>query len=373
MEIKNLSLLNFRNYEKQRVSFESGLNLLYGSNGQGKTNVLEAVYFLLTGKSYRVRQEKELILWDQKSFYLHATCSVLDRIISLESYYEPGKKVMKVNQIACKRLSDYVGIVNAVFFSPDDLSIIKKGPNERRRFLDLLISQIKPSHISLLNSYLRIIKQKNNLLKNEKNIFLLKSQLEIWNQQLIDIGSKIIINRAEFTERLNNHSQKIFKDIFSPNYNLSLNYFSLGKKDVSQALKVFPEILENKLLTEIERRTVIIGPHRDDLLIDLNGKPAKMFASQGQQRTMVLCLKLSEMEIIFNEKGDYPILLLDDVLSELDEYRRKFLINYIDNSARQTLITMTDLEKSLFKKGKAIYQIINGTIRRENNVSSFGK
>lgn len=373
MEIKNLTLYNFRNYENQKISFESGLNLLCGSNGQGKTNILEAVNFLLTGKSYRVKQENELILWGHRNFYLHATCQVQDRLISLESYYEPRKKVMKINQVACKRLSDYVGTVNAVFFSPDDLSIIKKGPNERRRFLDVLISQVKPSHVSLLNSYYKIIKQKNNLLKNEKDLQSLKRQIEVWNEQLLDIGSKIIINRGEFVEKLNHLCQKIFKNIFFPTFNIDLTYYSLGKKDISQALKSFPAMLESKLDTEIERKTVVIGPHRDDLLIDINGKPAKLFASQGQQRSAVLCLKLGEMEIILKEKGDHPILLLDDVLSELDEHRRRFLIEYIDNSVQQTLITMTDLDKKLIGKENAVYQVINGTIRRESNVSSFRK
>jgi DNA replication and repair protein RecF len=244
MEVKNLNLYNFRNYSNQKIFFEKGINLLCGPNGQGKTNILEAINFLLTGKSYRVKQENELIRWGQENFYINASCQVLNKIITLESYYQPGKKVMKINQVACKRLSDYVGTVNAVFFSPDDLSIIKKSPYERRRFLDLLIAQIKPGHVLLLNTYLKIIKQKNKLLKTEKRKDLLKQQLEVWNEQLADIGTKIIINRGEFTERLNDICKIIFKDIFSPNNYFNLIYYSLGKKDISEAIKVFPNCLK---------------------------------------------------------------------------------------------------------------------------------
>ncbi len=365
MIIKNFSLYNFRNYNEQKIDFQQGINLLIGSNGQGKTNILEGINYLLTGKSYRVKQENELILWGKDKFYLQASCLVNDRLIKLESYYETGKKVMKINQLACKRLSDYVGTVNAVFFSPDDLNIIKKSPNERRRFLDILIAQVKPAHVSLLNSYLKIIKQKNILLRHEKRIDLLKGQIQAWNEQLVEIGSKIIINRGVFTEKLNNYCRTIFKSIFSVDDDIDLVYSSLGKKDINEALSIFPEILEIKMMLEIEKKTVIIGPHRDDLLIDLNGKAAKLFASQGQQRSMVLCLKLAEMEIILKEKGDYPILLLDDVLSELDEFRREYLIEYIDSANKQTIITMTGADQKIVNRKKAVYQVTNGSIRRE--------
>lgn len=364
MYIKNLYLKNFRNYKEQNIDFQQGINLLIGSNGQGKTNIIEAVNYLLTGKSHRIKQEEELILWEENNFYLKAIFNVVDRDINLESYYEPRKKVMKINRLSCKKLSDYVGTVNAVFFSPDDLNIIKKGPQERRRFLDHLISQLKPSHIPLLNSYLRIIRQKNILLKTEKNHNLLKSQVQAWNEQLIDLGSKIIKNRWEYTERLNEFCCPIFNRIFSHECNMNLIYLTTGKT-LEEALAIFPEYISKKTAQEIERRAVLVGPHRDDLQIIFNNKSAKLFASQGQQRALVLCLKLAEMEIILTDKGEYPILLLDDVLSELDSYRRQYLMNYIRSSQKQTIITMTDLEEELITSDTTIFEVCQGKIRRK--------
>ncbi|MGI6450802.1 MAG: DNA replication/repair protein RecF [Desulfitobacteriia bacterium] len=365
MKISNYMLHNFRNYAEQTIELQTGINLLVGLNGQGKTNALEGIYYLATGKSYRVKEERELILWGKKSFYLKGSFQTADRLLTLESYFEAGKKVMKVNQLACKRLSDYVGTINAVFFSPEDLNIVKKGPIERRRFLDLLIAQLRPSHIALLNNYLKIIKQKNNLLKNERNLQVLHSQLPVWNEQLVAVGSKIITNRWELTAILNKYCRPIFKSIFSPEDNINLNYLSLNKRSLEEALQAFPEILEKRMTQEIERRAVLIGPHRDELLIDLNGKAARLYASQGQQRTIVLCLKLAEMEIILNKKGEYPILLLDDVLSELDEERRRYLLDYINTAEKQTIITMTEADKKIINKNTAIYKVLRGSIRRE--------
>lgn len=364
MYIKDLYLKNFRNYREQNIKFEQGINLLIGSNGQGKTNVIEAINYLLTGKSYRIKQEEELILWEENSFYLKAIFNVVDRDISQESYFQPRKKVMKINQLACKKLSDYVGTVNAVFFSPDDLNIIKKGPQERRRFLDHLICQLRPSHIPLLNSYLRIIRQKSILLKTEKNYNLLKSQIQVWNEQLINLGSKVITNRWEFTDRLNEYCNPIFNQIFSHDINMELTYLTTGKT-LQEALDIFPDYVFKKRDQEIERRAVLVGPHRDDLQILFNNKSAKLFASQGQQRALVLCLKLAEMEIILTEKGEYPILLLDDVLSELDIQRRQYLMSYIKASPKQTIITMTDLEEDLITSDITMFEVYQGKIRRD--------
>lgn len=365
MHIIDFYLTNFRNYKEQRVTFEPGINLLIGPNGQGKTNVLEGITYLITGKSSRIKSENDLMQWGEKNFYLSASFRVLDRQLKLESFYEPGKKVMKINQLACKRLSDYIGTVNSVSFSPDDLNIVKKGPNERRRFIDLLIAQIKPSHIALLNSYIRIIHQKNILLRTEKNVTHLKNQIQAWNEQIIDIGTRIIINRSEMTGKLNDHCHRIFKNIFSDADQLELNYHALGKKDNRQAINDFPEMLEKKMIQEIERKAVLIGPHRDDVIILLNGNDTRLFASQGQQRSIVLSLKLSEMEIIRDEKHEYPILLLDDVLSELDEIRREYLIDYIHSSQKQTIITMTGADDRIINNKTAVYNVLNGNIRRK--------
>lgn len=365
MDIKSFKLHNFRNYDDQQLVFHKGVNLLIGPNGQGKTNALEGIYYLLTGKSYRVKQENELIFWGEKSFYLQGSFGLLERVLQLESYFENGKKVMKINQLAAKRLSDYVGVVNAVFFSPDDLDIVKRSPHERRRFLDLLITQIKPSHISLLNAYLRIIKQKNNLLKQEKNLKSLQSQLAVWNDQLVETGRKLILERWEFTEKLNTYCRPIFNSIFSKDDQMQLNYLSLGKRNPEEALVFLPEVLEKRMNQEIEKKAVLFGPHRDDLLIDLNGKAARVYASQGQQRSLVLCLKLGEMEIIYNHKEEYPILLLDDVLSELDEYRREYLLDTISSSGKQTIITMTGADEKIINNHTKVFRILDGKVKEE--------
>ncbi|NLP43979.1 MAG: DNA replication/repair protein RecF [Peptococcaceae bacterium] len=366
MYIKNLFLHNFRNYREQKVEFDHGINLLIGPNAQGKTNALEAIYYLITGKSYRVRKENELILWGAKNFYLKSTFKVQDLLLNLESYYEPNKKIMKINQVPCRRLSDYVGTVNAVFFSPDDLEIIKNSPTERRRFLDLLISQLKPSHIALLNSYLKVLRQKKSLLRREIKTRAFKEELLVWNQQLVDIGSKIILNRLEFTKKLNEYALPIFQSIFPGDNTLELVYYSLNRKDIEGVLADFSAILENKMAQEIERKTILVGPHRDDLLIEINGRPARSFASQGQQRVIVLCLKMAEMEIILNEKGEYPILLLDDVLSELDGKRRQYLLEYIYSTRKQTIITMTEADDNIESEQATIFQVLQGKIRRCN-------
>jgi DNA replication and repair protein RecF len=366
MFINNLSLNNFRNYEKQEVIFTNGINILVGSNGQGKTNVLEGIYYLLTGKSYRVSHESELIHWGQKNFYLKANFLAYGRKYCLESYYEKGKKAIKINNVACQKLSEYVGMINVVFFTPDDLNIIKSGPLERRRFIDLLIAQIKPSHIALLNTYIRIIKQKNNLLKSRSNKTDINDQLAIWNEQLIEVGTKIIENRFDIAEKLQTQCSQMFSQVFGCQEDMDLQYISLGKRGLKETLAYFPEALEKYREAEIEKRAVLVGPHRDDIIISINGRLARYYASQGQQRSLVLCLKLAEMEIINSKKEEYPILLLDDVLSELDENRRQYLMEYIISSSIQTMITATDLSQAEKQKEGSIYRVKQGTIRRES-------
>lgn len=366
MHISKLSLYNFRNYHTEEVQFEPRINLLIGSNGQGKTNILESIYYLSAGKSYRIKKADDLISWNENSFYLKADFFVHNRQLKLESYYEPGKKVMKINQSSCKRLSDYVGTVNAVFFSPDDLAIVKKNPQERRRFIDYLLSQVKPSYIHLLNSYLRILYQKNTLLKTEKDQTLLKNQLQIWNEQLAETGRKIIQYRWEIIVKLNSFCQPIFREIFAPQDKMELRYLTYAKT-LEDSLALLPLILEKRMKQEIVRKAVLIGPHKDDLLITLNGKVARTYASQGQQRALVLCLKLAEMEIVLEEKKEYPILLLDDVLSELDKYRRNYLLNYLKTRPEQAIITMTDPESSLLSPHETTsYKVDQGRIRRIN-------
>ena len=361
MEIVNLKLQNFRNYEKENIHFSSGINVFQGENGQGKTNVLEGIYYLLTGKSYRVRREQELILWGKNEFHLFGDFLAYQRNLSLESHYLERRKIVKINQVPCKKLSDYVGTINVVFFSPDDLMMVKGGPAERRRFIDLHITQMYPRHVHLLNAYNKVLQQKAALLKS--SIQSAKaSNIEIWNEQLLDLGSKIIRNRWHYTQILSQKSQEIYSQLSAKKEELMISYLALGHQDIEKALKEFPKMLEEKMQQEIERQIILVGPHRDDLNYQINGKSARIFASQGQQRSIILSLKLAELEVIFKEKGEYPLLLLDDVLSELDIFRREYLLEFIQ-PIDQALITMTSAEKPS-KKIKSLFQVEKGHVGR---------
>lgn len=363
MIIKDLRLQNFRNYQDESVQFMTGTNILVGDNGQGKTNILEGIYYLSTGKSYRVQREQELLRWEQSEFHLYGDFLRTHHKVSLESHYRDKKKVVKVNQVSCQRLSDFVGTVNIIFFSPDDLVMIKGGPVERRRFLDSHIAQMRPGHVTLLNAYNKVIQQKSALLKSYIAKPLKYSQLLLWNEQIIELGEKIIRNRADLTERIQNVADGIYSNLSSQREKMQAVYIALGKKDIVEAISEFPQLLHDKLEQEIERQMVLFGPHRDDVQILLNNKPARLYASQGQQRSLVLSLKIAELELIRQEKREYPLLLLDDVLSELDRFRRDYLIKFIESSRIQTLITMTSGETQL--ESGALYRVEQGHIRRE--------
>lgn len=363
MMINYFKLQNFRNYKDETIEFLPGINILIGDNGQGKTNLIEGIYYLLTGKSYRVQKEHELLSWDQSEFHLHGDFLMAAHKVSLESHYKNKKKMVKVNQVPCQRLSDFVGTINVIFFSPDDLVMIKGGPLERRRFLDLHIAQMRPGHVSLLNAYNKVIQQKSALLKSLVSKSLKYTQLQLWNEQLITLGEKIIRNRVDLTKKLQNVADLIYGNLTFQKEKLNVTYIALGNNNVNEAISEFPKLLNDKLEQEIERQMVLIGPHRDDVQILLNDKPARLFASQGQQRSIVLSLKLAELELIRQEKGEYPLLLLDDVLSELDRFRRDYLMNFIESSGIQTLITMTSAEKHL--ESGSLYFVEKGHIRRK--------
>ncbi|MDQ7092450.1 DNA replication/repair protein RecF [Desulfosporosinus sp. PR] len=363
MNINNFHLQNFRNYDDESIQFMPGINVLVGNNGQGKTNIIEGIYYLLTGKSYRVQREHELLKWNQQEFHLYGDFIVNHHKVFLESHYKDRKKRVKINQVPCQRLSDFVGTINVIFFSPDDLIMIKGGPSERRRFLDLHIAQIRPGYVSILNAYNKVIQQKSALLKAHIERSSKYAQLELWNKQIIELSEKIILQRIELTNRIQEVADQIYVNLTSQQENLKIYYYALGKKEFQEALAELPELLNQKMEQEIERQMVLVGPHRDDLHILLNDKPARLYASQGQQRSIVLSLKLGELELIRQEKGEYPLLLLDDVLSELDSFRRNYLIKFIESSRIQTLITMTGAESRL--DDGALYHVEQGHIRRE--------
>jgi len=362
MIIKNIKLENFRNYEHEIIPLAPKINIFWGANGQGKTNILEGIYYLATGKPYRTQREEELINWNKDNFHLYGDFITTKQLISLESHYQNKVKIIKINKVPCRRLSDYVGIINIVFFSPDDLVMIKGGPSERRRFLDLHIAQLKPGYISLLNSYNQVLQQKNALLKfhfsDSKRV-----QLQLWNEQLCELGNKILTRRWEYTEQLNDLTGKIYKDISAQKEDLFITYLPLGFKNLEEAKQKYPILLEEKLDHEIERKTASIGPQRDDIQISLHHKSARHFASQGQQRSIVLSLKLAQLEVVKKTKGEYPILLLDDVLSELDNFRRQYLLEFIQATTIQTVLTMTSADNPPLEA--ELFRVEHGTVRRD--------
>lgn len=363
MKIINFKLQDFRNYRDEKIQFSPGINLLAGDNGQGKTNILEGIYYLLTGKSYRVQREHELLRWEANEFHIYGDFLLNLRKVFLESHYVNRKKIVKVNNVPCQRLSDFVGTINIVFFSPDDLVMIKGGPSERRKFIDLHIAQMRPGYVSILNAYNKALHQKSAILKSFAEKSYKYSQIRLWNEQIFELGKKVIEQRAILTNQIQDAANIIYNNLTSKKETIEISYVSLGKKHFSEAIEDFPNLLDDKIEQEIERQMVLIGPHRDDLQILLNDKPARMYASQGQQRSIVLSLKLAELELIRQTKNEYPLLLLDDVLSELDYFRRDYLIQFIENSKIQTLITMTSAEP-LFQTG-TLYRVEHGHIRRD--------
>jgi len=363
MIIKSIKLENFRNYESEVISFSPHLNIFWGQNGQGKTNILEGIYYLSTGKPYRTPREQELIKWGNDNFHIYGNFIIMKRSVSLESHYKNKNKVIKINKVPCRRLSDYVGTVNVVFFAPDDLILIKGGPSERRRFLDLHIAQLHPGYISVLNSYNKVMQQKSALLKLYSNGS--KSvQIQLWNEQLCEFGTKIMFWRWEYAKKIDEVVRKIYRDLSAEKETVYFNYLPLGYKTLEEAIEKFPVLLEEKLNYEIERKTIYIGPHRDDIEIVLDHEIARHFASQGQQRSIVLSLKLAQLEIIKQTKGEYPILLLDDVLSELDNFRRKYLLEFIQSTTIQTIITMTSADNPPLDA--EIFQVHQGNVRRNS-------
>ncbi len=339
MYVKKLSLEGFRNYEKQSFDFCPKTNIIYGNNAQGKTNALEAVFLFSIGKSFRTQQDRELISFD-KDF---TKISVLFETSVRESEIEitirrDRKKQIKINGVPINKTGDLIGHFNVILFSPDELNLTKGSPGARRRFLDIAVSQMRPKYYHILKRYNKILEQRNNLIKKLKfsNDESLKDTVSIWNEKLSEYGMAVIDYRKRFVEALKEYSKKI-------HFEISGEDFEINYKPAFETKEEFIEKLSNSLKKEIEQGFTLYGPHRDDLDIYINGKDIKMFGSQGQHRSAVLALKLSQTDMIFEDAGEYPVLLLDDIMSELDANRRAYLSGKIRD--KQVIITCTDKEK----------------------------
>lgn len=353
MVIKSLELENFRNYETLLINFDSGTNILYGDNAQGKTNILEAIFFAIIGKSFKTSKDKEVILWEQERGLIKGEFERKYRDVTIEIVFDSKlKKQVSVDGILLKRIGELLGHANAVFFSPDELKLIKESPEERRRFMNIDISQTNKRYFYLLGRYDKILANRNKLLKTSKDLQTLKQTIDIWDRALCEVSEKIAFERAKFIEELAPLAEKAHAYISGGNEKLEVSYS--GYKEDYQ--KFMLSSLQKNLNKDFKLGYTSLGVHRDDIDIYLNGVEVKSFGSQGQQRTVALSLKLAELEIIKNRIGEYPILLLDDVFSELDESRRKKLLKF--TSKTQTIITCTEFNEADAK----IFNIKNGKV-----------
>lgn len=361
-----MRLINFRNYKNIELKLNSNLNIFIGNNAQGKTNLIEAIYLCATGKSFRTNRDREIISFDKDEAYVGIRVALenYSKFIEIKFHDDKAKRI-RINKQELDSYKDLNSGLNVVIFTPEDLKIIKGGPFERRNFLDGGISQIKPIYNYNINKYKKVLFQRNNLLRSSKFKSDLKELLDVFDNQIVKIGTDIIINRNIYVERLNSIVNYIHSDITEGKENLNLEYISNVPlvKDRLEMENTYLKLLKKNIKRDIEYSTTEIGPHRDDIIMHINDKDAKIYGSQGQQRTVILSVILSQVELLKEEKGNYPVLLLDDVFSELDESRRAFLIQFFKNM--QTFITTTeesDLE-SMENMDKTIFIIENGTIK----------
>ncbi|NBJ91019.1 DNA replication/repair protein RecF [Parablautia muri] len=357
MIIKSLELADFRNYETLNISFDEGTNILYGDNAQGKTNILEAIYVSSTTKSHKGSKDKEIINFNKEEAHIR-TCLLKEAVeYRVDMHLRKSKsKGIAIDGQKIKKAAELLGLLNVVFFSPEDLSIIKNGPAERRRFADMELCQLDSFYLYNLNHYNKIINQRNKLLKDMYFNPSLKETLSIWDSQLISFGSKIIERRGLFTKQLCEIIYDIHSKLSGGKENLVIKY----EPDVE--IEDFERKMKENQEKDIHTKITSTGPHRDDFSFIVNDIDIRKFGSQGQQRTAALSLKLSEIELVKKMTKDTPVLLLDDVLSELDSNRQNYLLNSIGDI--QTIITCTGLDEFVnnrFKINK-IFNVIGGNV-----------
>lgn len=358
MYIKKVKLENFRNYDNLEVEFKKDFNLIYGNNAQGKTNILEAIYLSAIGKSFQTNKDSEMIKIGKEKAKVEIEYETKDREgkITVEI---ADKKTFFINGIKQKKISDIIGKINIVLFYPDNIDIIKGGPAERRRFLDIMISQLKPNYIHILNKYLKTLDQRNAYLKQIKFDNKSKDMLEIWDESLSQLSYQIYTYRSEYIQKIKEKIKVIHNKITNcgqQDEKIEILFISSGKSQ-----KDFYENLLRNRENDIRKGYTSTGSHRDDFDIYINDKKVNVYGSQGQQRTSVLSLKLTELNIIQDEIEEPPILLLDDFMSELDENRRNNLTNAIENN--QVFITCTD-KILVEEKNNTIYHIENAKLSK---------
>jgi DNA replication and repair protein RecF len=368
LKLNRISLQGYRNYDNLELNTPESVILFVGPNAQGKTNLLEAIYVLTLTKSHRTSKDKELIGWGFQAAHLSAEMERRIGHCRLELAISQSGKKAKLNGLEQKKLSSYIGTLNAVLFAPEDLEIVKGAPGIRRRFLDMEIAQVEPTYLYDLQQYNKALQHRNHLLRDGAANKL--GVLEVWDHQLADFGSKITIKRQQFVHKLQKWAEQIHSGITNGKEHLQIRYVPAIEIEEEQQHSILFERFMLKLkdmkAQELRRGITLVGPHRDDLQFDINGKNAQSFGSQGQQRTTALSIKLAEIELIHEEVGEYPLLLLDDVLSELDQARQTQLIETFQGKV-QTFITTTGVESIDLAKlpQAAIYRVNQGTVTKD--------
>lgn len=360
MKINSIEVGNFRNYNNARLEFHSHTNILYGDNAQGKTNILEAIFVCGTTKSHKGCKDRELIKLgsDEAHIRMFMEKKGVPHKIDIHLRYNKAKGIA-IDGVPIKRSSELLGLVNIIFFSPEDLKIVKNGPSERRRFINLELSQLDKVYLYELGEYNKALMQRNKLLKQINFNPSLFSTLDVWDEKLAECGSKIIVSRGEFIKKLSVITKRIDENLTGNREHVELIY----EPDVLSS--DFKNNLKNAREKDLRFLSTSVGPHRDDLCFMDRGVDIRKYGSQGQQRTCALSLKLAEIELVREVTNDTPVLLLDDVLSELDRNRQNYLLDSIDNI--QTIITCTGLEEFIggrFSLDK-IFCISGGTVMLE--------
>ncbi len=369
MYIKDICLTNFRNYDTLSLTFHKGINIIYGENAQGKTNLLESIYVLALTKSHRSFIDKTLIKENSEKSKIIGNVILQDIPTKFEIILTPTKKQLHIDSNVIKNTGDYLSNINIVIFYPDDLELVKGSPNVRRRFLNVELTQLNALYYNVMNDYNRLLKMRNDYLKTDMHKFN-EYYFTALTTYFVEKAILLLKMRKKFIDKLNSYISDIFFHIasledFHIKYDSFLDYDSNDEK----MKKKFEEQLSSMREKEIRYKTTLIGPHRDDFSFYIGDMPLKSFGSQGQQRMAVLSLKLSEIEIFKSYKKESPILLLDDVFSELDDYKKNNLLNYIKEDI-QTIITTTDLsciDELIIKQSKRI-EIENGTIKNIGEV-----
>jgi DNA replication and repair protein RecF len=362
MIIKSIEIENYRNYEKQNIIFDDKTNIIYGDNAQGKTNILEALFIAATTKSHKNSKDKDIIEFGSEEAHIRVNLKKREVGHRIDMHLRKnGSKGAAIDGISIKRSTELFGMINIIFFSPEDLSVVKNGPGERRRFMDMEICQLSRLYYSNLLNYNKVLDQRNSVLRQIYFNPSLKETLDIWDDQLVQYGSSVIRERRNFLNMLNDIIKDIHSNLTSDKEKIEIVY----EPNISE--DAFLDCLKQKREADIKNSSTLTGPQRDDFGIIINGKDVRVFGSQGQQRTAALSLKLAEIELVKKIINDSPVLLLDDVMSELDSKRRDSLLNSLNGI--QTIITCTgydDFIKERISIDK-IYNVENGVVREVRN------